>query len=141
LSNSDFQIGRGFGKYRQIADNRPGEGPLAAQVSPGSVARQYHTVNGQTTVSLQQWSEIKFVIPKAVKDKDWRIRVFDPKGTLLWTMLTPLSELSSPDHRTFRASCNAAPEAIERLVLEARDYQWVTIKNLHIPPSDWVIHP
>jgi hypothetical protein len=140
-SLADFQIGRGFGPYREVADNREGEGSLAVQVIAKGETRESRMVNGQSIESRHSGSDIKATLPDAFKDKDWRLLAFDTSGNPLNLYVFWDPKLGLAGHLTIQAQCNAAPETIERLVLEVRNYQWVTIKNLHLHPNSSAIHP
>ncbi len=140
LTLADLQIGRGFGPYQTVAENREGEGSLAVEVVPNGETQESRTVNGETIESHHSASDVKFTLPKNVKEKDWRLRAFDASGASLKIMVGYFPDMNSPGQLTFHGHCNAAPETIERFVLEARNYEWVTIKNLHLRPNG-AIHP
>jgi hypothetical protein len=138
---ADFELGRGLGDYRPVAQNHGGAGDLQVTVTPGEETTETRTVNGHTRQSRHPQSVIKFHLPAAVADKDWRLCAYDAEGNVTQVTCEPFIARYSPDPLTPTAYCSAAPETIARLVLEARDYERCTVKNVCLYPNPATIKP
>ena len=54
---------------------------------------------------------------------------------VIMTMANAIPRVPDEDPSNLHATCFADPTKIDRFVLEAREFEWVRLKRLHLYPS------
>jgi len=133
LMNADLKVGIGKGEYKQMLvwpdDSDRFRMDMKPRAATGSLIET--DLDGKRTVTKETgtYAEIQCEMPWSVMDKDWRMVAIRRNGARV--------EMTSPDMPGTSAatvkmgmSVEVPPEDIAKFVIEARDYDWVTIRNL-----------
>jgi beta-lactamase regulating signal transducer with metallopeptidase domain len=128
---ADLEIGLPHGKPHRLAESEDGQGSLQI--------RWYQEPNRPRP---EDWTSIRFILPKAAEGKDWRLLAFDAKGDSLPIQLEfdgqPINEKGEV---AWHAFYQGAATKIARFTIEARDYEWIKVRNISLYPRDVIIHP
>jgi hypothetical protein len=121
---ADLSIGRGVGPYRTVSINRHGSGNLEINPTKPDAANVGRADN-----------QFHFKLPVELVNKDWRISAFDGAGKRVHLVCSHFMTEHSPDPLTPMAQTSESLESVDRFVLEARDYEWATVKGISLYPS------
>jgi len=129
VRTADFVVGIGVGKFHEVAALEGGKGRLDATVVEGPLAHGSSTESGKLVEITWKSTEIHFKLPRQVLGKDWRLHIFDLSGKQLISNIRYQPDAKSPQRI---AMCNNRPDTIGRVVLEARNYEWVKLRNIRV---------
>jgi|GEM_PF-1690307 len=133
LMNADLKVGIGTGEYKPILAWPDNSDRFQVFIKPSIHSSNMVSTdsNGQRTETKTKSvaAEMECKMPWAVMDKDWRMVIIRSNGQRL--------EMNSPDMpgewssgADFNTSADLPAEDIAKVVIEARDYEWVTFRNL-----------
>jgi hypothetical protein len=120
---SDIRVGIADSKYSVVARVRPGEAPLNAKLTaPGA---------GQSFVV------VAVDLPSKLIGKDFRISALNAAGKPLPVLPSTDSLLGGPvaGNRTSITLFTRSPADVRFVKLEARDYNWVRFREIHLAPT------
>jgi|GEM_PF-2619932 len=134
LASGDLKVGIGSGAYQTALMWLDGTGSLAVRISPmpGSFVHTTITRDGKTTTSKDPSCEVACDIPNSILNKDWRIVAHRADGTSfpIATSTTPLKPSSKQGFSTVVGKGVATPNRLDRIALEVRDLNWVTLHDV-----------
>jgi beta-lactamase regulating signal transducer with metallopeptidase domain len=142
---SDFQVGIADGPFKTIGKGTIGDGKYMATVGEriageSAVADPEHPNKPKFVYRYDpSASTVRLYAPTWLEGKDLRMRAYDAAGDLLQTGYGPEEpDADSVDgnHLWEFTYGQNPPKDIVRFELQVRDYEWVTLKGIHLQPDE-----
>jgi len=130
---ADFEVALGRGAFHPVAESVGGKGNLDIKIAPLAATRRSGASGKPDKVERINQSSVTFILPAKLDKRDWRLVAYDAKNQPLRIMMG-FGGMDFPGEkpRTWHATSLEDPSSIARLVLEARDYEWVKIPDVHL---------
>jgi len=144
---ADLEVALGVGNFKAIAEcPSTGGGALRLKIIPRKDASG-NSAGGQKSPVVQKGypTQLAFLPPAKVKGMEWRLCAYDKEGKLMMPVIVQPGAWPGEERGTCHAMVTNmsavhdplnAPGVTEaaKYVLEARDYEWVTVKDVHLYP-------
>lgn len=128
---ADLYVPLGVGKFKTVGERQGAKGDLQITIEGQRGTQRVMEEGKPKDVPGDIFSKLTFNLPPAIDQKEWRLVAFDKKGKAINLMPFPVSPFEKGPAK-WQASAFAAPSEIARLVLEARDYEWVKLQKVHL---------
>ena len=137
LKTADLEIGSGVGMFLPVAESVDGKGSLKVKVVRGPDGTQRTPENKRTYFAT---SYLTVTVPRIASEKEWVLSVFDGSGKSI--DVVAYSEVIGdwPPQR-YKSTCYARPEEIKKVILLARDREWIKYRKVALYPTDEPITP
>ena len=136
LKTADLEIARGMGKFRAVAQANPNGGDFFLRTLAGPNGTRTSFKEGKPVATSQvPTTIIRFNLPSQAKDKDWRLLAFDAKGQVVPITMGFWEPITKDGIHALEASANLPMEKFDHFVIETRDYEWITVRHIHLNPE------
>jgi len=135
LRNADFRVGLGEGEFKPAMQWPDAKKQFTVELKPvegrGGVQEKAADGSSKLVPTTFVVSQATCEVPASLLSKDWRLTVYGKNGEVLkkaW--FSPGMPLPAKNRGQIMGQIPVPPNEVSKIVLETRNYQWVTIKGL-----------
>jgi len=129
-----FEIGHGSGLFQEVAEIQNMKKGLHMRVLNSRVSTGTEMRDGSVKQKKYSSTDILFDVPKDASERDWRLQAFDAHGNAVQVIKLHGRPINVNGVEGSMASILASPGVIDRVVLVARDFQWIRFKDIPLIP-------
>jgi hypothetical protein len=135
---ADLEVALPFGAFKPAAEYKNGGGALKIKRVAFNPRLMSPIVNGRLRTGHEpDMTDFEFEVPPEVKDQEWYLAAWDKSGTpiRLFTSYGGTIDKNGVETGTWRALCFDGMNNIDRIAIQARNYEWTTVKGIHLYPA------
>jgi len=133
--NADFRVGLGEGEFKPALQWPDAKRQFTVELKPveskGEVRETAADGTSKMVPTKSVMSQAICNVPVSIVSKDWRINVFGKNGELIKRVwFGPALPFPKKDRGEIMGQIPVPPNEVSKIVLETRNYKWVTVKGL-----------